>query len=232
MDKMRRRGVRRVLDVSDQPLDEALTSGGWVGNEGFPGLVLDLRWIVLLRKMQDGQLRGRILASAWHLSSHCSWNGRNGSELALRLRAAQRAWGSMVSFWTSTRSWSLRRTAFLGAVVGAMTSGAETYDWSCAELRKMDAMICRFMRVFLMVKAYDAEARKGWKKRSQILASRSDEGGDRGETHLVASGDVEDAPTTCAGHDCSLGHDAEGIAAGQRRPLEARRASIHYDDSR
>ena len=71
-----------------------------------------------------------------------------------------------------------------------------------------------------MVKAYDAEARKGCRV-AQILASRSDEGGDRGETHFVASGDVEDAPTTCAGHDCSLGHDAEGIASGQRRPLEA-----------
>ena len=40
---------------------------------------------------------------------------------------------------------------------------------------------------------------------AEILASRSDEGGDRGETHLVASGDVEGAPRTCAGHDRSLG---------------------------
>ena len=55
---------------------------------------------------------------------------------------------------------------------------------------------------------------------AEILASRS-EGGDRGETHLVASGDVESTPRTCAGHDRNLGHDAEGIAAGQRRPFEA-----------
>ena len=58
---------------------------------------------------------------------------------------------------TSTRKWRLRRMAFLGAVVGATTSGAEANDWSCAQLRKMDAMICRF----LMVKTDDAEARKG-----------------------------------------------------------------------
>ena len=101
-----------------------------------------------------------------------------------------------------------------------MTSGAETYDWSCAELRKMDAMVCHFLSVLLVGKAYDAE---GLDKRrgAQILASRSDEGGDRDETHLVASGDVEGAPGTCAGHDRSVGHDAEGIAAGQRRPNEA-----------
>ena len=98
------------------------------------------------------------LAPAWHLGNQCSWHGRNGSELTLRLRAAQRGWGLMESFWTSTR----RRTAFLGAVVGAMTSGAETYGWSCAELRKIDAMTCRLLRVLLMEKACDAEARKGW----------------------------------------------------------------------
>ena len=63
----------------------------------------------------------------------------------------------MESFWTSTRRWDFRRTAFLGAVGGA---GAETYDWSCAELRKMDAMICRFLRMLLMRKAQDG-ARKG-----------------------------------------------------------------------
>ena len=39
--------------------------------------------------------------------------------------------------------------------MGAMTSGAETSDWSCAELHKMDAMICR-------KKAYDGTPRKGW----------------------------------------------------------------------
>ena len=61
-------------------------------------------------------------------------------------------------------------------------------------------------------------ARAGHTKR---CASRCDEGGDRGETHFVASGDVEGAPRTCAGHDRSLGHDAEGIAAGQRRPFDA-----------
>ena len=56
---------------------------------------------------------------------------------------------------------------------------------------------------------------------AQIVANRSDEGGDRGDTHLVASGGVEGAPRICAGHDRSLKHDAEGIAAGQRRPFEA-----------
>ena len=56
---------------------------------------------------------------------------------------------------------------------------------------------------------------------AQILASRSDEGGYRGETYCVASVDVKGAPRTCASDDRSLGHDAEGIVAGQRRPLEA-----------
>ena len=104
--------------------------------------------------------------------------------------------------------------------MGAMTSGAETYDWSCAELHKMDAMICRFLRVLLTGKAYDAEARKGWTNEEVLKYWRVApiEGGDRGETHLVASGDVEGAPRTCPGHDRSLGHGAEGIAAGQRRP--------------
>ena len=57
-------GVRRVLDVSDQALDEALTSGGWVKNESKREQVLDIRRKGLARKMQDGQLRGRIVASA------------------------------------------------------------------------------------------------------------------------------------------------------------------------
>ena len=99
-------GVRRVLDVSDQALDGALTSGGWVRNESKRELVLDLRRKGLARKMQDGQLRGRIVASARLLGDQYSLNGRNGIELTLRLRALQRAWGSMESFWTSTRpSW-------------------------------------------------------------------------------------------------------------------------------
>ena len=55
-------------------------------------LVLDLRGRGLARKMQDGQLRGRIVASARHLGNQDSWNGRNGSGLTLRLRAAHIAW--------------------------------------------------------------------------------------------------------------------------------------------
>ena len=85
-------GVRRVLDESDQAQDEAPKSGGWARNESKRELVLDLRRKDLARKMQDGQLRGRVAASARHLSNQYSWNGRNGSKLTLRLRAAQRAW--------------------------------------------------------------------------------------------------------------------------------------------
>ena len=33
----------------------------------------------------------------------------------------------------------------------------------CAELRRMDAMMCRFLRVLLMEKAYDGTPRKGWR---------------------------------------------------------------------
>ena len=67
---------------------------------------------------------------------------------------------------------------------------------------------------------------------AQILASRSDEGGDGGETHLVASGDVEGAPRTCAGHDRSPGHDAEGIAAGVEhlKPDAHRHAGMFQGD--
>ena len=45
------KGVRRVLDVSDQALDEALTLGGWVRNESKRELVLDFRRKGLARKM-------------------------------------------------------------------------------------------------------------------------------------------------------------------------------------
>ena len=61
-------------------------------------------------------------------------------------------------------------------------SGAEKYDWSCAELRKMDAMICRALDGMSLRcgGAQELDKRRG----AQILASRSDEGEDRGETHL------------------------------------------------
>ena len=128
-------GVRRVQDVSDQALDEVLTSaGGWVRNESKRELVLHLRRKGLARKMHDGQLRASIVASARHLGNQYSWSGRNGSELTLRLRAAQRASGSMGSFWTSTRKWGFRRTAFLGAVVGRGHGLGPPFIWAWAGL--------------------------------------------------------------------------------------------------
>ena len=39
---------------------------------------------------------------------------------------------------------------------------------------------------------------------AEILARRSDEGGDPGETRLVASVEVEGAPRTCAGHTTAV----------------------------
>ena len=65
-----------------------------------------------------------------------------------------------------------RRTAFLGAIVGAITSGAETYDWTCAEFRKMEAMICRFLRVRLMEDACDGTSRKCWTNKEVLKYRR------------------------------------------------------------
>ena len=117
-------GGRRVLDVSDQALDEALTSDGWVRNESTRELVLDLRGKGLARKMQDGQLGGRIVASARHLGNDYCWNGRNGSELTLRFRAAQRSWRSMGSFWTSARKWEPPKNSLPGSGCGCDDVGS------------------------------------------------------------------------------------------------------------
>ena len=48
--------VRRVLDESDQLLDEALKTGGWAGTEIQCELVLELRRQGLARSLHDGQL--------------------------------------------------------------------------------------------------------------------------------------------------------------------------------
>ena len=148
-------GVRRVLDVSDQALDEALTSGGWVRNESKRELVLGPSWEGSCahdaRRTVERPYRG--IRSAPGQPVQLEWKEWKRAYAALE---------GMGRFLTSTTRWGLRRTAFLGAVVGAMTSGAETYNWSCAELRKMDVMICRFLRVLLMEKACDVEARNGW----------------------------------------------------------------------
>ena len=90
-----------MLDVSDQALDEALTSGGWVRNESKRELVLDLRWKGLARKMQDGQLRGGIVASARHLGNQYIWNGRK------RANAAHE--GSAEGLWIDGRASGLQR---------------------------------------------------------------------------------------------------------------------------
>ena len=105
-----------------------LKAGGWARNESRLELVLDKAEEGTGAIPHDAQLKGRIAGSARYLENHCCWNGRNGSELTMRLRAAHRAWISMGRFWTSSRPWGSRRTAFLCSVVGAMTSGAETYD--------------------------------------------------------------------------------------------------------
>ena len=116
------------------------------------------------------------MASAWHMGNRYSWTGRNGSELALRQRVAQRVSGRQ-----------------RGAVVGAMTSGAVR-----VELCQV-AQDGRGDRSF-PESALDGEclrwpAGQGLDRRrgAQVPARCSDEGGGRGETHRAASNDVEGA---------------------------------------
>ena len=53
-------GLRRVLDESDQPLDAALKSGGWVRSERERELVLDLS--------EEGASRTRCKTDSWEVA--------------------------------------------------------------------------------------------------------------------------------------------------------------------
>ena len=76
-------------------------------------------------------------------------------------------------------------------------------------------------------------ARADKRRGAQILASHCDEGGDRGETHLVASGDVEGASRTCAGHVRSLGtmlKESPLDSVGYLKPDAHRYAGMFHSD--
>ena len=122
-------------------------------------------------------------ATAWSGTRNGALVWVNGNELTMRL---------LDSFWTSTLRWSLRSTVCLCSVVGAMTSGAETYYCSRAELQKMNARICRFLRVLLVGRAYDVSARRRWTDeevlRHQRVAPMRVE---IAVTHFVAAGNVD-----------------------------------------
>ena len=87
----------------------------------------------------------------------------------------------------------------------------------------MDTLICRFLRVPLMGKAYGVSARRSWTNEEVLrqwrvaLMRRI-----RSETDCVAANNVE-------GHEDDLGRNDGRVAAGQQRSLEARCASMRQN---
>ena len=109
--------------------------------------------------MQDGQVRGRIAASARHLGKQHSWNGRKRKRTDAALEGCAKGLelgGELLD---------------VNEKVGPSKNGLP----GCAESRRMDAMMCRFLRVLLMVKALRWYGAQGLDKRrgARILAARA-----------------------------------------------------------
>ena len=148
-------GLFEALEFSDKVLDEELEVGGWKRN-------MDKREVVpTMKGRRPGfdltkKERG-IVAGARHLGGRFTWNGNNREELLCRKRAIRTAWLSMGKFWTVKGHWAKKRIIFGCKVLGAAVSAAETFAWHDSEMKEINSLLCKYMRVMLRGRAKTVE---------------------------------------------------------------------------
>ena len=153
-----------ALEFSDKVLDEELEVGGWKRN-------MDKREVVpTMKGRRPGfdlkQKERGIVAGARPLGSRFTWNGNNREELLCRKRAIRTAWLSIGKFWTVKGHWAKKRIIFGCKVLGTAVSAAETYAWHDSEMKEINSLLCKYMRVML-IPPFSVEVavrRIGWLK--------------------------------------------------------------------
>ena len=145
----------RRWSSQDKVLDEELEVGGWKRN-------MDKREVVpTMKERRPGfdlkQKERGIVAGARHLGGRFTWNGNNREELLCRRRAIRTAWLSMGKFWTVEGHWAKKRIIFGCKVLGAAVSAAETYAWHDSEMKEINSLLCKYMRVMLRGRAKTVE---------------------------------------------------------------------------
>ena len=94
-----------------------------------------------------------VKAHARHLGGMYAWNGEVAVERERRVTAMKVGWRSMGKFWHSKAPWRAKRSFFLAFVVGAGTSGLESYWWGEASCATMDKVVSKYLRSMMLGRA-------------------------------------------------------------------------------
>ena len=147
-------GLFEALEFSDKVLDEELEMGGWNRN-------MDKREVVpTMKGRRPGfdltkKQRG-IVAGARHLGGRFTWNGNNRRNCSVE-KAIRTEWLSMGNFWTVKGHCAKKRIIFGCKVLGAEVSAAETFAWHDSEMKEINSLLCKYMRVMLRGRAKTVE---------------------------------------------------------------------------
>mgnify|MGYP002809787192 CR=1 FL=1 len=96
------------------------------------------RRTVTYRIGKSGHVIGRVLPKIMLLGAYVTGNGSNGAEIDRIISSINKGWCMVGQFWTSGAECTIKRIVFMGIVVGAAVSGAETFVIGPNHAKRMD----------------------------------------------------------------------------------------------
>ena len=132
-----------MVRKDDAAFDEKMAEAGYCQNKVKRDIVPCLRARGQNRELAELIEVGNVVGAARYIGALYAWNGASARELSQLIRAVVSGWKELGSFWVSRAPFALKRSLFIGQVVGAAQSAGTALLLTDGQCARLDGRICK-----------------------------------------------------------------------------------------